>query len=97
MASRIFALLAAVFLVGAVAIAALAPRALTLNAWLLQVDREVVRWMNAHSLPWVWSWVEEPFLLRPVWLLPACVGVVCAGLALTFNRGKSPSSRRRRS
>lgn len=97
MAARIFAILAAAFLVTAVGIAALTPLGLTLAQGLLLLDKSLLDWAKAHSLPWIWTWIEMPFLLRPLWLLPASLGVVCAGVALTFNLGKASPSRRRRS
>ena len=97
MASRVFAVLAAFFLVAAVATAALTPMGMTLGQALLSLDRTAVEWLRGHSTGWAWSWVELPFLLRPRWLLPACMGVVCAGLAMSFNRESRSTSRRRRS
>ena len=97
MAARIFAILAAVFLVAAVGIAALTPLGLTLAQGLLLLDKGSVEWARLHSIPLLWTWLEMPFLLRPLWLLPACLGVICAGLAMTFNLGKTTTSRRRRS
>ena len=97
MATRIFAVLAALLLVGAVAIASLIPVGLTLDHALLVLDRASVGWLRLHSVPWIWEWIEQPFLLRPLWLLPACLGVICAGLAASFNLGKASPSRHRRS
>ena len=97
MAARVFAVLAAVFLVVAVGIAALLPLGLTLTHGLLMIDKGVVAWLQQHSLPWAWTWVLDPFLQRPLWLLPASLGLIFAGLALTFNLGKPSPSRRRRS
>jgi hypothetical protein len=97
MAARIFAVLAAVFLVAAVGIASLTPLGLTLAQGILMLHSTALEWARAHSAVWLWTWVELPFLLRPLWLLPACLGVIAAGLALTFNLGKPSPSRRRRS
>ena len=97
MTARVFAVLAAVFLVIAVGIASLMPLGLPLSQGIQLMDRGGVEWVRTHSTEWVWTWVELPFLLRPLWLLPACLGVVCAGLAMTFNLGKASPSRRRRS
>ena len=97
MAARVFAVLSAAFLVMAVAITALLPMGLTLNHGLAAINDTVVPWMQQHSVQWAWQWVELPFLQRPLWLLPACAGLIFAGLALTFNLGKTSPSRRRRS
>ena len=97
MAPRIFAVLSAVFLVLAVGVAALTPMGLTLGQGLLMYSPKTLDWMRLNSATWLMNWVELPFLLRPLWLLPASIGVVLAGLAATFNLGKTSTSRRRRS
>ena len=97
MTARIFAVLSAVFLVVAVGAAALTPLGLTLAQGLLIMDRGSIDWAKLHSASWIWNWIAMPFLLRPLWLLPASLGVICAGVAMTFNLGKASPSRRRRS
>ncbi len=97
MTARIFAILAAAFLVIAVGILALTPLGLTLGLGIVSYDKAILPWAQAHSAPWLWTWIELPFLQRPLWLLPACLGVVCAGIATSFNLGKTSPSRRRRS
>ena len=97
MVARVFAVLAAVFLVGAVGIVALTPTGLTLAQGILLLDHATLDWPKAHSPDWLWSHVEYPFLVRPLWLIPASLGVVCAGVAGSFNLGKSTNTRRRRS
>lgn len=97
MASRVLAVLAALFLVTAVAIAALTPIGMTLGQGLLVLDAGLLAWLQRHSLGWAWTWIETPFLLRPLWLIPAGAGLVCAGAAASLNFGKSSPSRRKRS
>ena len=97
MTARIFAILAAILLVAAAGIAALTPLGLTLSQGLLEFDPNALVWARGHSTSWMWLWLEMPFLLRPLWLLPACAGVVCAGIATSFNIRKASPSRRRRS
>lgn len=97
MASRIFAVLAALFLVGAVTLGLLTPRGMTLGQALLLMDANALPWLKAHAAPWMWETLEIPLLIRPVWLLPAALGLVCAGAAASFNPALSSSSRRRRS
>lgn len=97
MTARIFAILSAVFLVVAVGIAALTPLGLTLGQGLLMANPTNLEWLRANSSAWFWAWIEAPFLLRPLWFLPVCMGVVCAGIATTLNFGKASSTRRRRS
>jgi len=99
--SRIFAVIAAMFLVAAVATAMLAPPAMPLGHVLFAIDRE---WMDAlqaamrHDLPdWLSQWVISPFLLRPAWMLPASIGLVASGLSLSFSSRARPDHARRRS
>ena len=96
-ASRIFATLAALFLVSAVAIAALTPLGMTLGQGLVLLDGSWLAWLQKQSAPWCWAWLELPFLLRPLWLVPAGVGLICAGAAASLNFGRASPSRRKRS
>lgn len=96
-ASRIFAALAALFLVAAVAIAALTPLGMTLGQGLTLLDGAWMAWIQKHSPAWGWMWVELPFLLRPLWLIPAGIGLICAGAAASLNFGRASPSRRKRS
>ena len=97
MAARIFAVLAAVFLVVAIGLAALTSPGLTLGQGLLMLDRQVLDWLHAHLVAWLWDWALLPVLLRPLWLVPACIGVLCAGVAMSLNMNRPSPSRRRRS
>lgn len=99
---RCFAVLAACLLVGAFALATILPPDLALTDGLALIDRSLPTRLQAGSVahlpPWVWNMCVVPFLIRPVWLLPAGFGVVCAGAALTFaSGGGAQRSRRRRS
>lgn len=96
MAARVFAVLAALLLVAAVAIATLMPQGFTLRQSIALLDQEGPIWLRDHSAPWLWTWVEAPFMVRPIWLLPAFLGLICAGMATTLNLGDA-SPRRRRS
>lgn len=95
--ARVLMVLASAFLVGAVGLAALTPRGITLNQALTLLDPESVTWLRDHALPWIWDGIELPLLVRPVWLLPAALGLVCAGLAASLNFAQASPSRRRRS
>lgn len=97
MAARVFAVLAAVFGVMAIVCASMSPAGLTLAQALGQVDDLFLAWLQRHSVAWAWTWLEEPLLLRPLWLAPAALALVCTGLALSFNFGKTSPSRRKRS
>ncbi len=96
-ASRVLAALAALFLVLAVAIASLTPLGMTLGQGLMLLDGGWLAWLQKHSASWAWTGIELPFLLRPLWLIPAAVGLICAGAAATLNFGKPSPSRRKRS
>lgn len=96
-ASRIFATLAALFLVSAVAIAALTPLGMTLGQGLTLMDGTWLSWLQKQSPSWGWAWFELPFLLRPLWLIPAGMGLICAGAAVSLNFGRASPSRRKRS
>lgn len=101
MLSRVLAVLAAALLVGAFAVATLAPPDLPLGQALLLVNHD---WLPAarasiqHDLsPWIWSQLVTPLLQRPAWLVPAALGLVAAGVALTLASNATRHSHRRRS
>lgn len=98
--SRILAVLSAILLVGAVALATFGVRALSLDAALRMVDRGFVTgmqdWIARNLGVWTWSHLMQPFLVRPAWLVPAFLGLVCSGLAVSLSyRGKAKPSHRR--
>jgi hypothetical protein len=95
MLARVFAVLAALLLVGAVALGTLAPPGLTLGQGLVMLDHSGVTWLREHSTAWIWNWIEVPFMVRPLWLIPACLGLICAGMAASLNLGSTPARRRR--
>ncbi len=100
MVQRVLAVFAAVFLVGSVGLATLEQPDLPLGQMLFMVDSGFMNALESGTKrrlsPWIWSNVEVPLLIRPAWLIPAAIGIVCAGLAVTLtpNRG-SPRPRRR--
>lgn len=100
-AQRILAVLAAAFLVGAVAVATLGPSNVPLGAALYMLDRDTLDWLQtgiqSHAAAWIWDDVAMPLLLRPAWLLPTGIGLICAGASLTLsNRQRTQRSHRRR-
>ncbi len=97
MMARIFTILAALLLVGAIATAALAPAGMTLARGLGMISGFIEPWLRVHSPGWLRDWVEVPMLLRPLWLLPAALGVICAGVAASATLGATSPSHRRRS
>ena len=99
MAARILAVLASALLVGAVALAVLAPRGMTLGQALLLFDQGALDRLRAvlASPVWLWPRVFTPLLVRPAWLLPAEIGIVFGGAALTLSWLRLPDKRHRRS
>lgn len=101
-AQRILAVLAAVFLVGAVAIGSLTDPGWPLGQLIFAVHRPTFERLDAGikagAPTWLWDGVIHPLLVRPAWLLPASIGIVCAGLTLTLaSREHEARSRRKRS
>ncbi len=94
MAARVFAVLAALLLVAAVAAATLLPQGTTLGQALAMLDHDGPNWLREHSAAWLWNWIEVPFMVRPIWLIPAFLGLICAGMATMLNADASPRRRR---
>ena len=94
MAARVFAVLAALLLVTAVAVATLLPLGTTLGQALALLDRAVPTWVREHSTAWLWNWIEVPFMVRPIWIIPTFLGLICAGISTTLNVDTSPRRRR---
>ena len=97
---RVLAVLAAVFLVGAVATAALGPPNVPLGAALFMLDHDLLQvvegGLQARVSLWVWDDMVMPLLMRPAWLLPAAMGLVCAGASLTLSNRQRPQRTHRR-
>ncbi len=100
MTQRILAVLAAIFLVGSVGLATLGQPELPLGQMLFMVDSGFMNALETgtknYLSPWIWTYVEVPLLVRPAWLIPACIGIIFAGLAVTLTpRRGAPRPRRR--
>ena len=99
--SKMFAIAAAVFLVGAFALATLAPINLSLGQLLSRLDRDILGFlentMRAARLPWLWDHAIIPMLVRPAWLLPTGLGLICVGGAATAGSNAATRGQRRRS
>ncbi len=98
---RIFAVLAAVLLVGSVAMAALLPTDVSLYGALHLVRpvspehlQQAVAGRFGH---FVWNAVVLPLLNRPVWFIPVSLGLICVGGAITALGGAAPRTKQRRS
>ncbi len=98
---RVFAVLAAMLLVGAFALATLVAPDISLGAALFTLNGHALQAAHdgiiAHLSPWVWSAIAVPMLLRPVWLIPAGLGLICTGAALTLTTRPPHQRSRRRS
>jgi uncharacterized protein (DUF2062 family) len=101
-AVRILAVFSAVLLVIAFALAVLLPPLTTLSLALSMFDHTALvaaqDAIRTNVSDWAWENLAVPFLVRPVWLLPAALGMIAAGAALTVSRRTgAPRSHRRRS
>ena len=93
---RILAVLAAAFLVGAIALAALGPPSVPLGQVLLMIDHGVTEavhgFIGQHLGEWIWMDIAMPVLVRPAWLVPVALGLICAGAAASVG-GRKPARR----
>ena len=97
---RILAVIAALFLVAAFALASMLPPLLPLGQavsmfnhdWLVAFQEAVRKGVSE----WAWVNLAVPVLLRPVWLMPAALGLVFAGAAVTLSSRLGPARSRRR-
>lgn len=99
-AQRILAILSAALLVGAVAVALLAPPGMPLGQALLTIDHTMLDVLRSAvervSAPWMWTEVILPVLARPAWLPPAALGLICGGLCVTLPLGRRAERPRQR-
>lgn len=96
---RTLAVLAAVLLVGAVALATLGPPAVPLGGLLVMIDHDLTETLRSgieqHFAAWMWNDMMVPLLVRPAWLVPASLGLIAAGAALSM-AGRKPAGRTHR-
>ena len=102
MLARVLAVVAAIMLVGAVAAGTLGPPDMSLGEALTSLDHlkvtAIEAYIRVHWSAWFWDHPVRAVMERPVWLLPACAGLLFAGGAMTAaSTQKAPTSRRRRS
>ena len=100
-AQRILAVLAAMLLVGAVALAMLGPPGVPLGQALFMVDHDLMEavhtFIDTHLATWLWDYLVVPLMLRPAWLVPAALGLLCGGMSLSLSTRKSTHRSHRRS
>jgi hypothetical protein len=99
--ARVFTVLAAVFLVGAVALATMLPPDMTLHEAMHAIDAiradDFQHTLAATLGKTMWDWVIAPLLLRPVWMMPLSLGLICVGGALTASFHAPPRTKHRQS
>ena len=85
---RTLAVLAAVLFVGAVGLATVGPQMVNLGAVLsyFSANGEVHlhNWLVRVVGLWSWDYVARPLLIRPAWLPLGSLGLICAGVALSW-------------
>jgi hypothetical protein len=100
-AQRVLAVLSAMLLVGAVALAMLGPPSVPLGQVLFMVDHDLMDALHSgverHLSAWLWENVAMPLMVRPAWLMPAALGLICAGLSLSLSTRKATHRSHRRS
>jgi hypothetical protein len=93
--------LAAMLLVGAVALAMLGPPGVPLGQALFMVDHDLMEavhtFIGTHMATWLWDYLVVPLMLRPAWLVPAALGLLCGGMSLSLSTRKSTHRSHRRS
>ena len=98
---RILAIIAATLLVGAVALATLGPPDVPLGQMLLLIDHDLTEALHTgterYLADWIWADVMTPLLVRPAWLIPAALGLICAGFAMSISSRKPARRPHRRS
>jgi hypothetical protein len=85
---RILAVLAAILFVGAVGLATVGPEMVNLGAVLsyFSAGAEVVlhNWLVRSIGVWSWDYIARPLLIRPAWLPLGSLGLICAGISLSW-------------
>ena len=101
MAARILAVIAAVLFVATFALATIGPYDMSLGRAVYLIDQDLLGTLQPgldnHGARWVWEHIAVPFLIRPAWLLPAALTLLCAGGAATLASVGTRRSHRRRS
>ncbi len=95
------AVISAILLVAAVAVATFGPESISLGQALYLLDHDVLDqlpdWSTRTLGNWAWSAVIQPLLVRPAWLVPASLGIVCVGLSFSLSNRKTTHRSHRRS
>jgi hypothetical protein len=98
---RVFAVLAAILLVGSVALASLLPEDMSLAQALQALGggtpADMQRELTAAVGSFITNMILGPILIRPVWMIPVSLGLICVGGAVTALTQGAPRPRQRRS
>ena len=100
-AQRVLAVISAVLLVATVAIATFGQGNFSLDQALYLIDPDIAgalpAWSSRILGDAIWRDVVQPLLVRPAWLVPASLGLVCAGLSFSMPTRKATHRSTRRS
>lgn len=92
---KCLAAMGAFLLVVSFALAVLEPPFQSLGEFVVALDQTQLIWLNTPPAGGVarmlWEAVAVPLLVRPDWLVPTMLGVVCVGLAAQLTWGKPHS------
>ena len=98
---RVLAIVSAALLVGAIALAMLGPPQVPLGQLLFMVDHDLMeavhQFVGSHLASWLWDYLLVPVLVRPAWLVPGAIGLICGGMSLSLSTRKSAHRSHRRS
>jgi hypothetical protein len=53
--------------------------------------------IGTHLAAWLWDYLIAPLMLRPAWLVPAALGLICGGTSLSLSTRKPAHRSHRRS
>jgi hypothetical protein len=99
--AKIFSVLAAMLLVGSLALATLLPPDMSLHEAIHAIDASRADHFQLAVVGGLgkgfWNIAAVPLLMRPVWLIPLCLGLICVGGALSSSFQATPRTKRRQS
>jgi hypothetical protein len=79
----------------------LGPPSVPLGQALFMLDHDLMSALHGsierHVSAWLWDHLAAPLMLRPAWLLPAALGLICGGLSLSLSTRKPAHRSHRRS
>lgn len=79
----------------------LGPPEVPLGQALFMVDHDLMDnlhgFVGKHLHSWLWDNLAVPLMLRPAWLVPAALGLICGGMSLSLSTRNSTRRSHRRS